>query len=417
MNTKLIGQYIQSLRKQKNLSQKSLAELLNVSFQAVSKWETGENLPDASILLELADILDTTTDRILSGGNVIARNHKKVNIEDLKRGIAALEDMRTLFGENSMLYIGAVEGIYQRSRINIDECLRNDIGKELLLAEAVIHKLTNGYYLDEDDVDNSFKTATIRRKIKKYLSDCSLFCGKSHDYSNYRPQYPHAVKELLESVCCHPIIADIGSGTGKFSQLCIDLAQTLYAVEPNSQMRYSAEMLLGENSNYVSIAGTADKTTLGDSSVDIIAVAEAYHWFDNNETRIEFKRILKDNGHVLLLWNQFGGDPYDQEKLTISAKYRKTTGIMPSGIPREQRAINLFGEGNYEKFEFDNSITQNCESFCRGWASASYVPKQGTNEHAEFIAEASDLFKKYATNGFLKTTIKTICFLGKLKKN
>ena len=77
VNTILIGQYIQSLRKQKHLSQKDLAEKLGISFQAVSKWEIGENLPDASILLELADILETTTDKILNAGCLIARKNKK----------------------------------------------------------------------------------------------------------------------------------------------------------------------------------------------------------------------------------------------------------------------------------------------------------------------------------------------------
>ena len=120
MNNKAIGQYIQFLRKQKKLSQKDLADKLYVSFQAVSKWETGENLPDSSILLNLADILETTTDKILSGGVFIKRN-KKINIENLKEGIAALEDMKLFLGEYSMFYIGAVEGINQRLKVNIKE--------------------------------------------------------------------------------------------------------------------------------------------------------------------------------------------------------------------------------------------------------------------------------------------------------
>lgn len=180
-------------------------------------------------------------------------------------------------------------------------------------------------------------------------------------------------------------------------------------------MRKAAEELLGEYSNYVSIAATADKTTLEDSSVDIITVAEAYHWFDNDATKAEFKRILREDGYVLLLWNQFGGDPFDDEKRAISEKYREKTKIKHSGISREQRAISLFGEGNYQKFEFDNSMMQTRESFCGGWASASYIPKKGTDAYCEFMKQSEELFEKYATDGLLKTTIKTICFLGKLK--
>ena len=99
MNTKAVGQYIQYLRKQKGFSQKALAEYLSVSFQAVSKWENGDNLPDAAILLELADILDTTTDKILSGGNVVVRRKKKINIQDLREGSEALEKIKQYFGD------------------------------------------------------------------------------------------------------------------------------------------------------------------------------------------------------------------------------------------------------------------------------------------------------------------------------
>lgn len=413
MNNKAIGQYIQFLRKQKKLSQKDLADKLYVSFQAVSKWETGENLPDSSILLNLADILETTTDKILSGGVFIKRN-KKINIENLKEGIAALEDMKLFLGEYSMFYIGAVEGINQRLKVNIDDCLRDERGKEILLAEAVIQCLTNGYYIDIKDIEANFKSDTIRRKIKKYLSDCSLFSSKAQDYYDYRPSYPSAVKDLISSICSAPIVADIGSGTGKLSQLLIDDAKILYAVEPNEQMRRTAEDLLGEYPNYISIASTSDKTTLENSSVDIITVAEAYHWFDNEDTKTEFKRVLKNDGYVLLMWNHFGGDAFDEEKKAIDTKYRKKTKVFNTDVSSEERAFNLFGKGNYKCFEFDNSIVQTCDSFCGGWASASYIPKQGTEAYKEFIQESSELFEKYATDGLLKTTITTVCYLGKL---
>ena len=127
------------------------------------------------------------------------------------------------------------------------------------------------------------------------------------------------------------------------------------------------------------------------------------------------KRILKENGNVFLIWNQFGGDPFDEEMRIIGEKYRDKTKIKQLGITREQRAIHLFGEGNYQKIEFDNSILQTWENFCGGWSSASYIPKQGTDSYCEFLEQAKSLFEKYATNGLLKTTVKTICFFGHLQ--
>ena len=62
-----VGRQIADLRKVKGLTQSQLGERLNISFQAVSKWERGETLPDVGILLDLAKVLETTVDHILNG--------------------------------------------------------------------------------------------------------------------------------------------------------------------------------------------------------------------------------------------------------------------------------------------------------------------------------------------------------------
>ena len=61
-----VGAYIMILRKARKYTQQGLAEKLGVSHQAVSNWERGESMPDISILPELAALLGTTTDNILS---------------------------------------------------------------------------------------------------------------------------------------------------------------------------------------------------------------------------------------------------------------------------------------------------------------------------------------------------------------
>lgn len=49
-------------------------------------------------------------------------------------------------------------------------------------------------------------------------------------------------------------------------------------------------------------------------SVDLIIAVEAYHWFDNEHAKSEFKQILREDGYVILLWNEFGGDLYSRLK-------------------------------------------------------------------------------------------------------
>ena len=72
-----IGSFIAECRKMKSLTQAQLAERLNITDRAVSKWENGRSLPDASIMLELCKILDITVNDLLSGEVVVMENYNK----------------------------------------------------------------------------------------------------------------------------------------------------------------------------------------------------------------------------------------------------------------------------------------------------------------------------------------------------
>lgn len=74
MNQLKIGKFIAERRKGKNLTQMQLAEKLNITDKAISKWERGIALPDSSIMLELCDILDISVNELLSGEKLIMEN-------------------------------------------------------------------------------------------------------------------------------------------------------------------------------------------------------------------------------------------------------------------------------------------------------------------------------------------------------
>jgi len=67
MDQSKIGAFLKSLRKEKGLTQEQLAEQMSVSSRTVSRWETGSNMPDISILIELADFYDVDIREIISG--------------------------------------------------------------------------------------------------------------------------------------------------------------------------------------------------------------------------------------------------------------------------------------------------------------------------------------------------------------
>ena len=75
-------------------------------------------------------------------------------------------------------------------------------------------------------------------------------------------------------------------------------------VEPNESMRSAAEQQLSSYRKFTSSGGQSEQTGLADHSIDLVTAAQAFHWFNRDETMQEFVRILKPGGHVALIWNQ-----------------------------------------------------------------------------------------------------------------
>ena len=83
MNQTEIGTFIAKCRKEKKLTQMQLAEKLNITDRAVSKWETGKSMPDSSIMLELCEILGITVNELLSGKEMDVESYEKKADENL----------------------------------------------------------------------------------------------------------------------------------------------------------------------------------------------------------------------------------------------------------------------------------------------------------------------------------------------
>ena len=81
MNQIKIGKFIAICKKEQGLTQMQLAEKLGITDRAVSKWETGKSLPDASIMLELCDILKITVNDLLSGEMISMKENNQKNEE------------------------------------------------------------------------------------------------------------------------------------------------------------------------------------------------------------------------------------------------------------------------------------------------------------------------------------------------
>lgn len=83
MNQIEIGKFIAECRKEKELTQLQLAEKLNITNRAVSKWETGKSMPDVSVMLELCNILGVSVNELLSGERIDEEMYKEKAEENL----------------------------------------------------------------------------------------------------------------------------------------------------------------------------------------------------------------------------------------------------------------------------------------------------------------------------------------------
>lgn len=81
MNQDKIGNFIKSIRKEHNLTQKDLADKLGVTYQAVSKWENGKNIPDIEIIKKICDDYDLNIDEILNGEKIVKKQRKNILIK------------------------------------------------------------------------------------------------------------------------------------------------------------------------------------------------------------------------------------------------------------------------------------------------------------------------------------------------
>ena len=106
MNQIKIGKFIAECRKRKSLTQIQLAEKLNITDKAVSKWERGMAMPDSSIMLELCDILDITVNELLSGEKIIMENSNKKNEQLLVDMSKELEQKNKIIWNSMWIIMG-----------------------------------------------------------------------------------------------------------------------------------------------------------------------------------------------------------------------------------------------------------------------------------------------------------------------
>ncbi len=245
------------------------------------------------------------------------------------------------------------------------------------------------------------------------------FTQNVENYLKYRPSYPPQVLTMLKEHCGltqDAIVADIGSGTGLLAELILENGNDIYAVEPNNAMRQAEKIYLSGFPQIKYIDGRAEATTLADQSIDVITVGQAFHWFEHQLIKPEFKRILKPNGWVLLVWNIRATNSsalmqdYENLLLKYGIDYPNVSAKSVDG-----KFIDEFFQPNKvntqvipHKQEFDYN------SFQGRVLSTSYLPKPDQENYQSMLAELHNVFQQHQVKGKVDFLYETKIYCSQL---
>jgi len=164
------------------------------------------------------------------------------------------------------------------------------------------------------------------------------YSASPQTYAAGRPDYPAEAGAWLRDVVgltAGRSVLDLGAGTGKFLPLLKACGAKVSALEPVAAMR---EELVRRHPDVEVLAGTADRITIPEASVDAVVCAQSFHWFATREAVAEIRRVLRPGGVLGLIWNVRDEAVLNETALNKAAawvaKLSEITDPYEAGTPR-----------------------------------------------------------------------------------
>lgn len=344
------------------------------------------------------------------------REYSKEDVEEL----VEIRDLRKLLFSIEEI-VAIKQGI-----LNIKELINvhsNELEKMVQNQMEVIEVLKQ---LEEQQIqDMRSLSAHLKKMMNKLeipkedlrIDNKDRFIGKAEIYSKYRPSYPERIideieDELREST--YRRVADIGAGTGLFTKILLDRGYEVVAVEPNKEMREIAEIYLEDYEKIEILDSMAEDTKIAENSIDLVTVAQAFHWFDKSMFREECKRILKQDGKIALIWNSRDYNSILVRELSaVCTKFCPKFKGFSGGIDNEPEVFDNFFE-EYRQVEINNPLQYNLEEFIGRNLSGSYAPKSGEKNYKPFVEAIKQVFDKYSKYGKVILPNVVRVYMGKI---
>jgi len=241
------------------------------------------------------------------------------------------------------------------------------------------------------------------------------FTEKADNYDKYRLDYSTEILQPLYhyNFNVNSVIADIGSGTGKLAKVFLENGNTVYAVEPNNDMRNMADKSLKIFNNFISINGSAENTTLQNGIIDFVVVGQAFHWFDAPKALTEFKRILTNNGVLLLTWYSRKTDtPFWNEYENILNNIPDYKGNIHRNFSDE--IIEKYFLRDYRKIILETNRELTFAELLGSFSSSSYSPKENSMEYNEIHKLLDKIFNEYKINDKIICNYEREIYIGNI---
>jgi ubiquinone/menaquinone biosynthesis C-methylase UbiE len=237
------------------------------------------------------------------------------------------------------------------------------------------------------------------------------FSLAASDYEAHRPSYPDALVDWLLAVSrLAPAgrIADVGCGTGISTRLLAARGRPVVGIDPNPQMLARAQAKGGEY-----LRGEATATGLAAASVDLVTVAQAFHWFDVEPTLRELQRILKPGGWCAAFWNRRATSPFLDAYESLLREHSSEYGKAPKpdaviAAIRADRRVGSLQEASFENHQWLG------RDGLRGRTHSSSYVVHGVADPEALDRGLGALFDAFATEGCVDMAYRTTAYAFQL---
>lgn len=221
---------------------------------------------------------------------------------------------------------------------------------------------------------------------RKKIGDARSFGSAAEIYERARPTYPREAAAWLVPPDASEIV-DLGAGTGKFTRSLLEVIREfpgarVSAVEPDPKM---LAKLVAAIRGVPGLSGSAEHLPLDEGSVDVITVAQAWHWVDEARALPEIARVLRPGGILGLVWNIRDERVDWVRELGLA--------MMPSEAERFLENDIVIGApfGPTESFTVEWSATTSLDGLLELVASRSYFITAEPREQRRLTAAVRDL--------------------------